>query len=155
MNFNRTFKQWLWLYWWMHTELFYQWPKSSNFLLDAFQITICSMHPKEIFLNMANFEANWIIFIDLTNQSFSFLFFHVSTYLSTYQTCIKFHKFWMTKKNYNPLSVQVNLCQKLLFLHQLTHNMTTDCSLKYKFNTWKIQAQTLGEHVVYRNCFWH
>ena len=32
-------------------------------------------------------------------------------------------------------TVQVNLCQKLLFLHQLTHNMTTDCSLNYKFNT--------------------
>ena len=31
--------------------------------------------------------------------------------------------------------VQVNLCQKHLFLHQLTHNMTTDCSLNYKFNT--------------------
>ena len=31
--------------------------------------------------------------------------------------------------------VQVNLCQKLLFLHQLTHNMTTHCSLNYKFNT--------------------
>ena len=28
--------------------------------------------------------------------------------------------------------VQVNLCQKLLFLHQLTHNMTTDCSLFMK-----------------------
>ena len=52
--------------------------------------------------------------------------------------------------------LQVNLCQKLLFLHQLTHNMTTDCSLNYyKFNTWKFQAQTWGEHVVYRNCFWH
>ena len=25
----------------------------------------------------------------------------------------------------------------------------------YKFNTWKFQAQTWGEHVVYRNCFWH
>ena len=25
--------------------------------------------------------------------------------------------------------LQVNLCQKLLFLHQITHNMTTDCSL--------------------------
>ena len=25
--------------------------------------------------------------------------------------------------------IQVNLCQKHLFLHQLTHNMTTDCSL--------------------------
>ena len=31
--------------------------------------------------------------------------------------------------------VQVNLCQKLLFLHQLTHSMTTDCSLNYNFNT--------------------
>ena len=24
--------------------------------------------------------------------------------------------------------IQVNLCQKLLFLHQLTNNMSTDCS---------------------------
>ena len=28
--------------------------------------------------------------------------------------------------------IQVNFCQKLLFLHQLTHNMTTDCSLFMK-----------------------
>ena len=49
----------------------------------------------------------------------------------------------------------LNLCQKYLFLHQLTHNITTDCSLNYKFNTWKFQAQTWGEHIVYRNCFWH
>ena len=34
-------------------------------------------------------------------------------------------------------------------------NMTKDCSLNYKFNTWIFQAQTWGEHVVYRNCFWH
>ena len=27
------------------------------------------------------------------------------------------------------LIIQVNLCQKNLFLHQLTHNMTKDCSL--------------------------
>ena len=33
--------------------------------------------------------------------------------------------------------------------------MTTHCSLNYKFDTWKFQAQTWGEHVVYRNCFWH
>ena len=33
------------------------------------------------------------------------------------------------------VKVQVNLCQKLLFLHQQTHNMTTDCSLNYKFNS--------------------
>ena len=39
--------------------------------------------------------------------------------------------------------IQVNLCQKLLFLHQLNNNMTTDCSLNYKFNTWKLQAQNM------------
>ena len=41
--------------------------------------------------------------------------------------------------------VQVNFCQKLLFLHQLlpTHNLTTDCSLNL-FNTWKFQAQNMG-----------
>ena len=51
--------------------------------------------------------------------------------------------------------IQVNLFHKLLFLHQLTHNMTTDCSLNYKLNTWKFQAQTWGEYVVYRFCFWY
>ena len=32
-------------------------------------------------------------------------------------------------------SVQVNLCQKHLFLDQLTQNMTNDCSLIYHFST--------------------
>ena len=40
------------------------------------------------------------------------------------------------------ITLQVNLCQKLLFLHQLTHNITRDCLLNYKFSSW-------GEHVVY------
>ena len=31
--------------------------------------------------------------------------------------------------------IQVNLFQKHLFLHRLTHNMTKDCSLNYKFRT--------------------
>ena len=31
-------------------------------------------------------------------------------------------------------TIQVNLCQKLLFLHQLTHNMMADCSLNCKNN---------------------
>jgi hypothetical protein len=38
-------------------------------------------------------------------------------------------------------SVQVNLCQKHLFSHQLTHNMTTDCSLIYQFNTWTTSSE--------------
>ena len=40
--------------------------------------------------------------------------------------------------------IQVKFCQKFLFLHQLTHNMTTDWSLNYKFNIWKFQAQNMG-----------
>ena len=39
--------------------------------------------------------------------------------------------------------VQVNLFQKHSFLNQLTHNMTTDCSLNYKFSTRKIQVQNM------------
>ena len=78
--------------------------------------------------------------------------------------CLLFNS-WGTKLTKTPIlpncqvphgfffGVQVNFCQKLLFLHQLTHNMTTDCSLNYKFNTWKFHAQTWGEHVVYKNCF--
>ena len=34
--------------------------------------------------------------------------------------------------------LQVNLFQKHLFLHQLTHNMTTDCSSNYDFSTRKL-----------------
>jgi hypothetical protein len=31
--------------------------------------------------------------------------------------------------------LQVNLFQKYLFLHQLTHSMTKDCPLNYQFRT--------------------
>ena len=48
-------------------------------------------------------------------------------------------------------TVQVNLFQKHLFLHQLTHNMTKDCSLIYQFS--KYMKTTSSEHVVYINCF--
>ena len=42
--------------------------------------------------------------------------------------------------------VQVNLCQKLLFLHQLNHNMTTDCSWNYHEN---YKRRTWAEHVLH------
>ena len=45
------------------------------------------------------------------------------------------------------MSLQVSLFQKNLFLPQLTQNMTRDCSLNYKFSTWKLS--TSSEHVVY------
>ena len=50
--------------------------------------------------------------------------------------------------------VQVNLCQNLLFLHQITHNMTKDCSLIYQFSTWKLQAQNTGRTCCVHKLFW-
>ena len=48
-----------------------------------------------------------------------------------------------------PASVQVNLFQKHLFLHQLTHNMTKYCSWNYHENykrrTWE---EHRAEHVL-------
>ena len=43
-----------------------------------------------------------------------------------------------------------SLSEALIF-----ESKNTQYSLNYKFNTWKCQAQAWGEHVVYRNCFWH
>ena len=44
--------------------------------------------------------------------------------------------------NLNQLSLdlQVNLCQKHSFLHQLTQHMTADCSFNYEFSTRKLQV---------------
>ena len=41
------------------------------------------------------------------------------------------------------LVIQINLFQKYSFLHQSTHNMTSDCSLNYEFSTRKIQVQNM------------
>jgi hypothetical protein len=56
-----------------------------------------------------------------------------------FEICVIVIKCWCVKV----MAVQVNRCQKFLFLHQLTHNMTTDCSLNYQFSTWKLQAQNI------------
>jgi hypothetical protein len=46
-------------------------------------------------------------------------------------------------KQWLVFSTGINLFQKHLFLHQLTHNMTTDCLLNYEFSTRKIQVQNM------------
>ena len=46
--------------------------------------------------------------------------------------------------------LQVKRCQTYLFTSQLTHNMTTDCSMNYEFSTRKLQAL----YMLYTsNCF--
>ena len=56
----------------------------------------------------------------------------------------QFHQCFLVEKTTTNF-LQVNLFHKHLFLHQLTHSMTKDCSLDYKF-------RTCSEHVVYINC---
>ena len=51
--------------------------------------------------------------------------------------------------------LQVNFCQKLLFLDQLTQNMTTIVHWITSSIHENSELRTWGEHVVYRNCFWH
>ena len=47
-------------------------------------------------------------------------------------------------------SLQVNLFHKHLFLPQLTYN----CSLNYKCNTWKFQAQNMSRKCCVHKLFW-
>ena len=52
--------------------------------------------------------------------------------------------------------IQVNLFQKHLFLHQLTHYMSKYCSLIYQFSPWKLQAQNkLCTQIDFLVLFWH
>jgi hypothetical protein len=93
------------------------------------------------------------IFQLISFSNFSCMFLNPNNFNPIWILIVLIYQIWETSRNM--LKKHVNLCQKLLFLHQLTHSMTTDCSLNYKFNTWKFQAQTWGEHVVYRICLWH
>ena len=49
----------------------------------------------------------------------------------------------------------VNLCQKLLFLHQLTHNMTKNCSLNTSSVNENCKLRTCCEHKLFFVLFWH
>ena len=51
--------------------------------------------------------------------------------------------FFMNREILSEHFVQVNLCQKHLFMNQLTHNMTTNCPLIYNFLPRKIQIQNM------------
>ena len=41
------------------------------------------------------------------------------------------------------VALKVNIFQNHLFLYQITHNMTKDCSLNYQFSIQKLQAQNM------------
>ena len=55
----------------------------------------------------------------------------------------------LDESNINKSKIQVNLFQKLLFLHQLTHNMTKDCSLIYQFLHENYKLRTCCVHTLF------
>ena len=71
----------------------------------------------------------------------------------TSKASYQYKKIKVLRNNQSHISshmIQVNLCQKYLFTRQLTHNMTTDCSINYKFSTRKQQGENMS-----RTCFAH
>ena len=72
--------------------------------------------------------AVYFVSLDKGKPSLVFSFFCSQTKQNELSPFLRFLK-------YRKWLLQVILCKKLLFLHQLTNNMTTDCSFNYKFNT--------------------
>ena len=56
---------------------------------------------------------------------------------------------WSKSKHQAMSIVQVNLFQKFLFLHLLTHNMCTDCSWNYHENN---KGRTWAKYVLRMYC---
>ena len=96
--------------------IFKKWPK----ILSEYQTQI--MFSDEAFLSICILQTQIVGYSD-ENINFSF-----------------------PKTSGKMLMIQVNLCQNLSFLNQLTHNMTRDCSLNSPKNT-------SLDHVVYKKSF--
>ena len=78
-------------------------------------------------------------YLRFENVSSENLYLNISEVLQSknYSNCLDISREMTTKfgqLNETEFSkeLQVNLCQKHLFLQQLTHNMTKDCSLNYE-----------------------
>ena len=53
---------------------------------------------------------------------------------------------WRRLLSFKPISKNnegTGKSMSLLFLHQITHNITIDCLLNYQFSTWKLQTQNM------------
>ena len=97
-------------------------------------------------LNTCNFFRPWskVIFylINLHILAWSNIFEHIQKYWTLSKNFECKQKYFWTSRWIRHIRclLQVNLCQKHLFLVLLTHNMTKDCSMIYQFSTWKLQA---------------
>ena len=87
-------------------------------------------------------------------HEFSLKCWHASIIQGWFLKNLEFTTTTFSRFSYANAEIQVNLFQKQLFLHQLTQNVTQDCSLNYKFSTWKFQAQNMGRTCWVHELFW-
>ena len=140
---------------WTKCQLISEWnfgefksPKKLTFFLNdfcpsligqkSFKIKVCFLGD----LKTPKFpsDINWplvLVWTRLKRLRIEWKSFILYIYLMHLLTVWQLRALWM---KYAAL-VQVNLFQKHLFLHQLTHNMTKDCLLNFEFSAWKLQAQ--------------
>ena len=85
---------------------------------------------KEVFTTVCNLTGHIHI---CYNDDYNHFCTKYCWHLWSYQT-------WLWSTAFSPNLVQINLFQKHLFFHQLTHNMTKDCPLNYEFSTWKLRT---------------
>ena len=112
-------------------------PWQTHLVLDwsfVFQQVVvrCYFYANEVWLLLSKRSAFVSVFFSKWGQSLYDIKFlpiwrHLIVSISTL--------FWWSL-------IQVNLFLKCSFLHQLTHNMTTDCSLIYDFSTKKYKFRT-------------
>ena len=113
---------------------------------------------------------SWILiwfFIMPFHNIFSWILIHATEQLCFQGTTSKLltncggKKWWKTHVYYHfnfsifAHPIQVNLCQKFLFLHQLNQNMMTDCSLFMKIVSSKYLQNMLCTQIVVFVLFWH
>ena len=115
--------------------------QNINFI-KSFCITYAVNH-FDVIIMIKNRKRNCALFKSFKNASYKSQIVTMQTndqYTSWLQRNIQNQS---TKTFQRNCLLQVNLFQRHLFLHQLTHNMTKDCSLIYQFSTWKLQAQNM------------
>ena len=92
-----------------------------------------------IFLQACQFKDEIKIFKNVTREIMNKRKWH--ELFSPFSLSINMLGFFWREVTFEFVFLQVNLCQKHSFFHQVTHNKTTDWSLNYKFSARKLQVQ--------------
>ena len=132
---GRALVEWLWQKVWF----------KYDFKNNLAPLCIISFHVKLLWYGVSNqgldYSFHAFFFLPLKNlfqgTEFAWFFEPLKAYSKVIRTELVYKNWFISAK----VTVQVNIFQKHLVLHELTHNMTKYCSLSCKLIGWKFQAQ--------------